>query len=172
MAENYIPSFLSHSDATGIATSRPLENIDWEHLMHPEDRSAIATMEAVPCFSAAMKAVLTGVVEKISYGQNIGNALKLGPDQLPEYYNLLLPVCETLGLDKCLNFSMIARTSEQHISILAIIMNNRKCTSLRLVYTASAWYMMAMILRQEINLLNFPVPVESISSTVTGIWQK
>ena len=100
MAENFIPSFLSHSDATGIATSRPLENIDWEHLMHPEDRSAIATMEAVPCFSAAMKAVLTGVVEKISYGQNIGNALKLGPDQLPEYYNLLLPVCETLGINQ------------------------------------------------------------------------
>ena len=71
-------------------------------------------------------------------------------------------------LDKCLNFSMIAKTSEQHISILAIIMNNRKCTSLRLVYTASAWYMMAMTLRQEINLLNFPVPVESISSIVIG----
>ena len=94
MAEQYKPSFLNTTSNLGSQ----IGEIDWQALMHPHDRDAIAAMEMLPGFSTVMKWVLTGVIEKISYGQNIGNNLKIGPKQLPEYYNLLLDVCKTLGI--------------------------------------------------------------------------
>lgn len=96
----FVPSFLdkNQSFSSRGAGGIPLEN--WARLMHPEDRAAIAAMEGLPAFSIIMKWVLSGIVEKIMYGQNIGNCLKLGPKQLAEYYNLLLPVCEKLGIQE------------------------------------------------------------------------
>lgn len=103
---NYIPSFLKQEPADRSGSRQLMTQDDWSRLMHPDDKSAIAAMESLPGFSTVMKWVLSGVVEKIMYGQNIGNAIKLGPDQLPEYYNLLLPVCQKLGLTEIPEFYM------------------------------------------------------------------
>ena len=94
MAEQYKPSFL---DPTPVFTAQA-GHIDWQSLMHPHDRDAIAAMEELPGFSTVMKWILTGIIEKLNYGENIGNNLKLGPRQLPEYYNMLVDVCGTLGI--------------------------------------------------------------------------
>ena len=94
MSEQYKPSFLD----PGLVFSMQKEDIDWQSLMHPQDRSAIAAMEALPGFSTVMKWILTGAVEKLKYGENIGDNLKLGPKQLPEYYDMLVEVCDTLGI--------------------------------------------------------------------------
>ncbi len=100
MSDFIKPSFLE-SKSTDIEA---YSLIDWNRVVHPEDKSAIVAMEALPGFSAVMKWVLSGVVEKFMYGQNIGDAIKLGSNQLPEYYNLLLPVCEKLGLKEVPEF--------------------------------------------------------------------
>jgi len=95
---SFTPSFLIPSTSLTHGTRDVLSEEDWARLQHPDDKAAIAAMENLPGFSMLMKTVLTGVYEKFAYGINMGSALRLGPAQLPEYYNLLPPVCEKLGL--------------------------------------------------------------------------
>lgn len=102
MSERYQPSFLSNAPAF----SGDSQEIDWSSMMHPDDREAIDAMEKLPGFSTVMKWVLSGVVEKVMFGKNIGNTLRLGPDQLPEYYQLLVDVCKTLGITEIPQFYM------------------------------------------------------------------
>ncbi len=97
MQEQYKPSFLEPERKSAFRTGEINAN-NWQSLMHPEDSSAIAAMEKLPGFSAVTRAVLTGGFEKMIHGENIGYNLKIGPRQLPEYYNMLTEVCGTLGI--------------------------------------------------------------------------
>lgn len=94
----YTPSFLAPSDELTCGTRSILSSDDWGRLQHPEDKAAIIAMEKLPGFPQVMKIVLSEVYEKLAYGINMGSSLRLAQNQLPEYYNLLPPVCEKLGL--------------------------------------------------------------------------
>ena len=103
----YTPSFINDA-ANNDAANNPVPNnnndIDWQSLMHPDDRAAIDAMEKLPGFSTLMKWILTGVFEKSMYAEKISQNLRLGPNQLPEYYNLLVDVCNTLKIKEIPDF--------------------------------------------------------------------
>ncbi len=66
--------------------------------MHPEDMAALENLRALPLFPSFTKAFVAAVPEHLLHGLNLANKIRLGPDQLPELYRLLPPVCATLGV--------------------------------------------------------------------------
>jgi Zn-dependent protease with chaperone function len=46
------------------------------------------------------KEVLNLISEKSFFIENMSGKIKLGPNQMPEIYNLLPPICEKLGIDE------------------------------------------------------------------------
>ena len=66
--------------------------------IHPEDERARRQLEAVPGFSAAVKAFLKVGVERYEHGTSMAGKIRLGPDQLPHLYHRLPPLCARLGI--------------------------------------------------------------------------
>ena len=66
--------------------------------MHDLDRSTLQSLKAIPGFSALMKAYMKVAAEQQYYIQNMSTNLRLGPKQLPHYYDMLPPICEKLGI--------------------------------------------------------------------------
>ncbi len=67
---------------------------------HEQDRKALEALKAIPGFTTALKAFMKLISERMLHGENMASKVRLGPDQLPEIYNLLPPICETLGIDE------------------------------------------------------------------------
>ena len=65
---------------------------------HPQDRKALQELQQIPGFSAVMKAFMKMFSEQMIQGMNMSNKVRIGPDQLPELYRLLPPICEVLGI--------------------------------------------------------------------------
>lgn len=65
---------------------------------HEDDRKTLEVLEAIPGFAAALKAFMKIFNEKMLHGLNMSNKIRLGPNQLPEIYNLLPPICTVLGI--------------------------------------------------------------------------
>jgi len=72
--------------------------ISYGHYVHPEDRAAFEQLRSIPLFPAAVKAFMKVLPERVVHGMSMAQKIRLGPDQLPELYDLLPPVCETLGI--------------------------------------------------------------------------
>lgn len=66
--------------------------------IHPEDEAARRQMEAIPGFAMMVKGFLKLGYEQYFYGVNMANKIRLAPNQLPELYNKLPPICEKLGI--------------------------------------------------------------------------
>ena len=66
--------------------------------IHPEDDRARRQLEAVPGFSAAVKAFLKVGVERFEHGISMAGKIRLGPGQLPHLYDRLPPICARLGI--------------------------------------------------------------------------
>ena len=66
--------------------------------MHDLDRSTLQSLKAIPGFAAAMKAYMKVAAEQQYYIQNMSTNLRLGEKQLPQYYRMLPPICEKLGI--------------------------------------------------------------------------
>ena len=66
--------------------------------IHPEDKAALENLQALPLFSQCLKAFMKIGIEQLLHGLSMSNKIKLGPDQLPEIYNYLPPICEKLGI--------------------------------------------------------------------------
>jgi Zn-dependent protease with chaperone function len=66
--------------------------------MHPEDKAALENLQSLPLFSQCLKAFMKMGIEQQLHGLNLANKIRLGPDQLPEIYSYLPPVCEKLGI--------------------------------------------------------------------------
>lgn len=97
--ENFVPSFLSGgSNAPQLAEVR-LEDGFWNSLMHPEDKQAIRAMEAFPALSNICKFIQDKAIEKYARAQLIGDAIRLGPNQMPKIYDLLKDVCTVFKMD-------------------------------------------------------------------------
>lgn len=74
--------------------------IDPKEYQHPEDAAALRNMEKIPGLSLMMKKFLSIGLETLVYGTNMASSIRLSKDQLPEIYNILPPICETLGVDE------------------------------------------------------------------------
>jgi len=68
--------------------------------IHPEDKAALDNLTAIPLFPTCVKAFMKIFSEKFIYGTNMAQKIRLGPTQLPEIYNYLPPILETLGIEE------------------------------------------------------------------------
>lgn len=66
--------------------------------IHDEDRKALNALKAVPGFTALTKAFMKNWSEQLFHVQAMATMIRLGPDQLPKYYEMLLPICRKLGI--------------------------------------------------------------------------
>lgn len=73
--------------------------VDGYDFTHPLDRQTLNSLKAIPGFSKAIKAYMRLVSDRQIHLHNMSSKLLLGPNQLPEIYNLLPPVCERLGIE-------------------------------------------------------------------------
>ena len=68
--------------------------------IHPEDAAALEQLENIPGFPAFVKKILALGLEQMQYGINMASSIRLSPNQLPELYNRLPPICEKLGIEE------------------------------------------------------------------------
>ncbi len=71
-----------------------------EDFIHPEDAVALKTLESIPGLSRVVKSVMDIGLEQLTTGMNLATKIRLSPKQLPQYYNLLPPICEQLGIEE------------------------------------------------------------------------
>ena len=70
-----------------------------QHYMHDSDRAALSALKAIPGFSLLTKAFMKIWNEKQFHIQNLSSNIRINERQLREYYDLLPPICEKLGID-------------------------------------------------------------------------
>ena len=71
---------------------------DSERYVHPSDRSALAALKAIPGFSLLTKAFMNFWNEPQYRILNMSTRIRISEKQMPEYYNMLPPICEKLGI--------------------------------------------------------------------------
>lgn len=96
--QNYVPSFLDRSSAITAQPEDILDGAFWNTIMHPEDRQAIRAMEAIPALSTICRLIQDKALEKYARAQLIGDAIRLGPKQMPKLYRLLTDVCDAFRM--------------------------------------------------------------------------
>lgn len=70
----------------------------YEDFIHPSDKKALEALKAVPGFDMVLKKCMSIVGEKMFKIQATSSYLKLGPNQLPEIYEILVRVCSKLDI--------------------------------------------------------------------------
>lgn len=68
--------------------------------IHEQDRQALEALKSIPGFTVVLKSFMKVFNEKMLHGLNMASKIKLGPDQMPEIYHLLPPICESLGISE------------------------------------------------------------------------
>ena len=66
--------------------------------IHPEDAAALEALKAIPGLGKVVKYVMDIGVEQLQTGLNLATKIRLSPRQLPQYYNILPPICNQLGI--------------------------------------------------------------------------
>ncbi len=66
--------------------------------IHDSDKAALQILKSIPGFTQVLRAFMKVWDEKRWYITNTATNLKLSPEQLPKYYNMLPPICEKLGI--------------------------------------------------------------------------
>lgn len=66
--------------------------------IHPEDRAALENLRVTPLFPASVKAFMKVMPERLLHGIDMADKIRLGPDQLPEIYGHLPPICVALRI--------------------------------------------------------------------------
>lgn len=69
-----------------------------ELYMHDLDRKAFAALNQFPKFIKLKEAYIANVDEKAAKLEFLSTAIRLSENQMPEIYNLLPPICDTLGI--------------------------------------------------------------------------
>lgn len=72
--------------------------IDYRQFIHPDDEKALEALRMVPGFSTFAKKFNEIFSERFFRIENTSSHLRLGPNQLPEIYKLLPPICNKLGI--------------------------------------------------------------------------
>ena len=73
--------------------------IKYEQFVHPNDVKAQKSLELIPGFKRLVKEFMNLIGEKTFMIDNMSGKIKLGPNQMPDIYNLLPPICDKLGID-------------------------------------------------------------------------
>lgn len=73
--------------------------IDPKLYTHSSDEAALEALQSIPVFPKLLKAFMKIWNEKQYMLQNMSSNLRLGKDQLPKYYDMLLPICEKMSID-------------------------------------------------------------------------
>lgn len=73
--------------------------IKYEQFVHPNDVKAQKSLELIPGFKRLVKEFMNLIGEKTFMIENMSGKIKLGPNQMPDIYNLLPPICDKLGID-------------------------------------------------------------------------
>lgn len=80
-----------------VKTFQKLESDDFRH---PLDRQNTSMLRSLPGLEMVAKTVLGGPgFEQALYLENIGAAIRVGPEQLPTIHNLLLEACTCLDME-------------------------------------------------------------------------
>lgn len=69
-----------------------------QDFIHPDDEAARRNLEAIPGFSALVKAFLKIGWEQYQHGVNLASKIRLSENQLPSIYAKLPPLCAKLGI--------------------------------------------------------------------------
>ena len=67
--------------------------------IHEADKAALAALKAIPRFTQVLRAFMKIWNEENMHIRNMATKIRLSEDQLPQYYNLLFPICDKLGID-------------------------------------------------------------------------
>lgn len=73
--------------------------LDYKLYLHDSDKTAMATLKAIPGFSQVMKAFMKIWSEQQMRLVNMSSNLRLSEKQMLKYYNMLPPICEKLGIE-------------------------------------------------------------------------
>lgn len=71
-----------------------------KNLLHPNDKRALDALRAIPAFTPILKGFLKVFSEQQLKIKNMSSKVRISPQQLPEIYNLLPPICEMLDIDE------------------------------------------------------------------------
>jgi len=67
--------------------------------MHESDKVALQALKSIPGFTQLLKAYMKIWSEQQFHIQNMATNLRISEKQMPKYYNMLLPICEKLGIE-------------------------------------------------------------------------
>lgn len=73
--------------------------IDPKYFIHEDDRAALEALQAIPGFTALIKGFMKNWNENQFRILNMSSRVRLSEKQLPTYYGMLGPICETLGIE-------------------------------------------------------------------------
>ena len=73
--------------------------INSKYYMHDSDKAALQALKAIPGFEALAKAYMKAWNERQFRILNMSGKIRLGENQMPEYYSMLQPICDKLGID-------------------------------------------------------------------------
>ena len=67
--------------------------------IHDSDKAALQTLKAIPGFTQVLRAFMKVWDEENMHIRNMAQKVRISEEQLPEYYNMLPPICDKLGID-------------------------------------------------------------------------
>ena len=67
--------------------------------IHESDKAALASLKAIPGFTQVLRLFMKIWNEENTHLINMATKVRLSEEQLPEYYNMLLPICDKLGIE-------------------------------------------------------------------------
>lgn len=70
-----------------------------KHYVHHSDKAALKALRAIPGFHQFVKSFMKIWSERQFRITNMSSCVRINENQLPEYYNMLPPICEKLGID-------------------------------------------------------------------------
>ncbi len=72
--------------------------VNSNYYIHDFDRDALHQLNDIPAFTALIKKVMELGLERMLHIQNMANNIRINEEQLPQYYDMLQPICERLGI--------------------------------------------------------------------------
>ena len=66
--------------------------------IHESDKVALQTLKAIPGFTQVLKTFMKVWNEENAHIRNMAQKVRISEEQLPEYYHMLLPICDKLGI--------------------------------------------------------------------------
>ena len=71
---------------------------NYRDFIHPDDESARKKLEGIVGFDSVTKWVMGLGVEKYCHFVYMSDSIRLSPEQLPDIYGLLPPICQRFGI--------------------------------------------------------------------------